>query len=204
MLDFWSKRLKYNHNNPFYVSASGTPVPLIVAVTFVVSLRHLLYAVTLMPTVRYLPLGWRASMSFWLTDETFAVVVNRMSCEYRSEFNWYYLGSALSMYGNGQLCTIIGLDAGMWLPGIENWGLDVAMAVTFIGIVVPQITSFPRLTCALTACFCSLLWHDWPHHTGLFAAAITAVTLAMLSEKVTGSGNSIKNSLDQRQLKDSP
>ena len=166
--------------------ASGTPVSLVIAVTFVVNLRHLLYAVTLMPSVRHLPLSWRAPMSFWLTDETFAVVVKRMSSEHCSEFNWYYLGSALSMYGNWQLCTIIGLLAGAWLPGIENWGLDVAMAVTFIGIVVPQISSSPRLICATTACVCSLLWHNWPHHTGLFAAAIAAVTLAMLTEKLTG------------------
>lgn len=163
--------------------AAGTPVVLIIAVTFVVNLRHLLYSVTLMPSVKHLPLRWRSSLSFWLTDETFAVVVQRMSPQHQSQFHWYYLGSALAMYSNWQLCTLIGITAGQWLPGIENWGLDVAMAVTFIGIVVPQITNMPKLVCSLSAVVLSLLWYDWPHHTGLFAAAITAVALAMITER---------------------
>jgi 4-azaleucine resistance transporter AzlC len=184
--------------------ASGTPVSLVIAVTFVVNLRHLLYAVTLMPCIRHLPLSWRTAMAFWLTDETFAVVVNRMSVEYRSNFHWYYLGSALSMYGNWQLCTIIGLAAGKWLPGIENWGLDVAMAVTFIGIVAPQITTSPKLICSVTACACSLLWHNWPHHTGLIAAALTAVALAMLAEHFQKKNNPHNDGSEQLPEKDTP
>ncbi len=162
--------------------ATGTPVGLIIAVTFVVNLRHLLYSITLMPSVCHLPLNWRLTMAFWLTDETFAVAVSRMAPEHRTQFHWYYLGSALAMYGNWQLCTLLGVTAGQWIPGIENWGLDVAMAVTFIGIVVPQIKTRPKLLCAISACCLSLLWHDWPHHTGLIAAAIAAVVLALTAE----------------------
>ena len=59
--------------------AAGTGWPLIVLTTFVVNLRHALYSATLAPFVSRLPLRWQLAIAFWLTDETFAVVVSRFS-----------------------------------------------------------------------------------------------------------------------------
>ncbi|ABC27770.1 predicted branched-chain amino acid permease (azaleucine resistance) [Hahella chejuensis KCTC 2396] len=162
--------------------AAGASPWLIVLTTFVVNLRHLLYAVTLIPMVRTLPQRWRAPMAFWLTDETFAVVAGRLASEHRGQFHWYYLGSALSMYLNWQLCTLLGLTLGEWVPDIENWGLDVAMAVTFIGIVAPQVVNRPRLAAVLAAGVCSVWWRDWPHQLGLFAAALTGILCGLGAE----------------------
>ena len=57
--------------------AAGSGWPIIVLTTFVVNLRHALYSATLAPFVSKLPHRWQIPLAFWLTDETFAVVVDR-------------------------------------------------------------------------------------------------------------------------------
>lgn len=57
--------------------ATGTPLPLILLTTAIVNLRHLLYALSLLPHVKPLPSRWRLVLGFWLTDESFAVAIAR-------------------------------------------------------------------------------------------------------------------------------
>ena len=61
--------------------ASATAFPVICLTVFIVNLRHMLYAATLMPHVREISLPRRTLMAFWLTDETFAVVSQRLETE---------------------------------------------------------------------------------------------------------------------------
>lgn len=58
--------------------------------------------------------------------------------------HWYFLGSALSMYINWQLCTWIGILVGQSIPNPDAWGLDFAMIVTFIGMLVPFVKNGPH------------------------------------------------------------
>jgi 4-azaleucine resistance transporter AzlC len=156
--------------------ASGTSIPLIILTTFVVNLRHLLYSVTVLPYVKNLSPGWKALIGFWLTDENFAVGIARFTQSDSSPYkHWYYLGSALFMYGNWQLCTWLGRTIGQLVPNAANWGLDFAMSVTFIGMVIPYVTNSPMLATVLTAGCVSLLTHTLPHQLGLMVGAIAGI-----------------------------
>ncbi len=53
--------------------AGGAGFAVVLATTFIVNLRHLLYSATLAPHVAHLPLRWRATLGALLTDEAFAV-----------------------------------------------------------------------------------------------------------------------------------
>ena len=132
--------------------AQGISLPFIVFATFVVNLRHALYAASLAPFMRSLGQRWLAPLGFALTDETYAVVIRRFHSEGQiKQGQWYYLGSALPFYLNWQLCTLVGIIAGTQLGDASAWGLDFAMTVTFIGIVVPLVKTRPMLACALVA-----------------------------------------------------
>ena len=89
--------------------SSATAIPVICLTVFIVNLRHMLYAATLMPHVRDIPLWKRVVMAFWLTDETFAVVSQRLydKTQTKSELLWYYLGSAVFMYTNWTFCSFL-------------------------------------------------------------------------------------------------
>ena len=101
--------------------AQGATVAVIVLTTFIVNLRHALYSASLAPYMRHLPQTWLAPLGFWLTDESFAVVIKRYrTCDASPYKHWYFLGSALAMYGNWQVCTVIGIIADTQLQGMTD------------------------------------------------------------------------------------
>ena len=167
--------------------AAGTGWPLIVLTTFVVNLRHALYSATLAPYVSRLPLRWRLAMAFWLTDETFAVVVSRFSSYSPAPgARWYYLGSGLFMYLNWQICTFLGLTIGQMLPDAAAWGLDFAMPVTFIGMTIPYLKNRPMVATALVAGVVALVTFSMPHKLGLMVASVAGILAGVLVERWSG------------------
>ena len=170
--------------------AAKTSWLLIVLTTFVVNLRHLLYAVSLLPYVKQLPQTWKLPIAFWLTDETFAVGIGRYNSSEPSAFkHWYYLGAALAMYLNWQVCTLLGITVGQLVPNAAEWGLDFAMSVTFIGMVVPYIENKPMGMAVTVAGVTALLGYGLPHKLGLMIAAIAGITAGVLSEKLLAENN---------------
>jgi 4-azaleucine resistance transporter AzlC len=165
--------------------AQGVSIPFIVLTTFVVNLRHALYSATLAPHVRHLSQKWLLPLGFWLTDETFAVVVTRYNRGDSSPHkHWYQLGSSIAMYGNWQLCTLIGLVAGQSFQGIENLGLNFAMIVTFIGLVVPAVQTRPILLSVIVAGVVALLAYPLDNKIGLILAALCGVIVGVVAEMV--------------------
>ncbi|HEY9644446.1 MAG TPA: AzlC family ABC transporter permease [Coleofasciculaceae cyanobacterium] len=165
---------------------AGTAVPLIILTTFVVNLRHLLYAVSLVPHLQHLTSSWKLPLGFWLTDEAFAVAIARYNQQDGSPYrHWYHLGAALFMYINWQVCTFLGLTVGQAIPNATAWGLDFAMSATFIGMVIPYVQNKPMLATVVIAGGVALLAHGLPHQLGLMVAAIAGITAGMLTEKWT-------------------
>ena len=144
--------------------AAHAPVAIIILTTFIVNLRHMLYSATLLPYLKHLPQRWRIPLAFWLTDETFAVTIHR----YRRKdspagAHWYQLGSSTAMYLNWQFWSLFGVLLGDRIPDASNWGLDVAMPITFIGMIIPFVKSWPMGVCVLTAGAASLITLPLPY-----------------------------------------
>jgi 4-azaleucine resistance transporter AzlC len=164
---------------------TGTALPLIILTTFVVNLRHLLYAVGLVPYLQRSPPLWKLILGFWLTDESFMVAIARYNQTDASPYkHWYQLGGATFMYFNWLLCTFIGLTVGQFIPNARSWGLDFAMAVTFIGMVIPYLVNRPMIVAVLVAGITSLLAHSLPHQLGLMVAALLGITAGVLCERL--------------------
>lgn len=164
--------------------SGGAGAAVVLLTTLVVNLRHALYSATLQPFVRHLPAHWRAPLAFWLTDEAFAVVQHRYAeDDHSAHKHWYFLGAALAMYLNWQLCTLIGVLFGQHVPNLAAWGLDFAMLATFIGVVVPMLRNWPQTAAALVAGVVALLCHGLPYQLGLLAAACCGIAVGLLLER---------------------
>ena len=148
--------------------------------TFIVNLRHMLYAATLLPHVAHLPARWRWTLGFLMTDETFAVMNGYYSSRQDSPHgHWYFLGSGLSMYVNWQAWTLVGLVFGAVFPQLQTMGLDYAMVATFIAIVVPQLNRLPHFGAALAAGIFAYVLKDLPFKLGLMSAVMIGVATGM-------------------------
>lgn len=160
----------------------GVGIVFIILTTFIVNLRHMLYSASLAPYMRHLSQKWLIPLGFWLTDETYAVVIGRYAQGDEGGKAWYHLGSAVAMYTNWQLSTLIGIVAGTQLQGLASWGLDFAMVVTFIGIVVPLIITRPMLMSALVAGVVAVLTYDMPNRLGLIVSALIGIGAGIVAE----------------------
>lgn len=159
--------------------AAGTLV--IWLATLIVNLRHMLYAAALLPRVQHLPARWRWALGFLLTDETYAVVDSYYRKHpHAPRGHWYFLGSGLAMYANWQGWTLVGLLFGAVFPQLQTLGLDFAMVVTFIAIVVPQLARWPHLGAALAAGGMAYGLKDLPFKLGLMAAVVAGVGVGLL------------------------
>ena len=162
---------------------AGSPIGIVVLTTFVVNLRHLLYAVGLVPYVKTLSPGWKIALGFWLTDETFMVAIQRYRQADQSPYkHWFHLGSALSMYSSWQLCTWLGLTLGQSLPNAVNWGLDFAMVVTFMGLTIPYLTTRPMVATVVVAGTTAVVARSLPHQLGLMAGAVAGIIVGVILE----------------------
>ncbi len=161
--------------------ASHASYAVIWATTLIVNLRHVLYGATLAPYVSHLPLRWRLALGAVLVDEVFAVAW----AHYRRHppgddvSPWHFLGSGLSMYLNWQLWTAAGLVFGAAFPGLQTLGLDFAMVVTFIAIVVPQLVALRFLAAAVTSGVLAFYWQAWPYKLGLLGAVLAGVAVGV-------------------------
>lgn len=164
--------------------AQGVAIGIIVLTTFVVNLRHALYGASLAPYVKHLSHRWLLPLGFWLTDESYAIVIRHYQQHDGSPYkHWYFFGSELIMYLNWQFWTLFGIVAGQQFKDLANLGLDFAMVVTFIGIIVPLIRNRPMLICAIVAGVTAVLTNGLPNRLGLMVAALAAIVAGIAAEE---------------------
>lgn len=165
--------------------AAGAPVAIVILTTFIVNLRHLLYSASLLPYLKNLPQHWRIPLAFWLTDETYAVTIHHYQENKTSKFrHWFQLGSSIAMYLNWQLWTFVGVMLGERIPDASSWGLDVAMPVTFIGMIIPFVKTSPMLVSVVIAGAASLLTFNMPYKLGIFLSAFIGILAGLTAEMV--------------------
>jgi len=167
---------------------ASAPVFIIIMTVLVVNLRHILYSIRFMPKIKQLPKWQRIPMAFWMTDESFSVASRFVDQENPSDIQLqrYYWGSAVAMYLNWILFTYVGILLGQYIPSVTNWGLDIAMVLAFIAIVVPLLKSNSHICCALVAVVSSIITMHWPYKVGLLFASLLAISVGVLIDKYGG------------------
>ncbi len=167
--------------------AGGASIPIIILTTFIVNLRHALYSATLAPFVKHLPQRWLLPLGYMLTDEAFVI----SSTHYNepgdlADKHWYFLGSELILFVCWQLFTWLGIFAGTYLQDVTRLGLDFALSVTFIGMLVPLVKSRPVLASVLVASVVAIATNGMPNKIGLMIAALAGVAAGVIFEMRSG------------------
>lgn len=161
--------------------ATKAAIWVIWAATFIINLRHLLYAANLVNHVRHLPQHWRFPLAALLTDETFAVMDLRYRERGSDRFaHWYYFASCIGMWTAWNICTYVGVVLGQSFPNIKEWGLQFAMVATFTGIVVPGLTTPPLWGAAITAGLVATYFNNLDYKIGLMLGALAGVGVGLI------------------------
>jgi 4-azaleucine resistance transporter AzlC len=150
---------------------TATPALVILGAVFLVNLRHALYSASVAPRLEHLPKRWKLGLAYLLTDEAYAGALPGFFAEPRSpNAHWVLLGSGFGLWAGWQLFTIAGVLIGSQMPA--DLGLEFALPLTFIAIVVPMLTTRARTAAAIIAGVAAIALASLPFKTGLLAATI--------------------------------
>lgn len=153
----------------------GTPAVVIWLTTFVINVRHVLYAADIAPRVAGLSRAWRAVLAYLLTDEAYVIAAlhyedKTASSPYKHVF---LLGAGMTLWTVWQLSTAAGIFLGAQIPA--SWGLEFTLALTFIGLIVPALRSRPAVAAAATAAIVAVATYQLPYKLGLLLAALAGI-----------------------------
>ena len=161
----------------------NAPLLTILFTTFIISSRHFLYGLSLREKMKILPGRWRYSLSFLLTDELFALSQNKKALRGRLRLI-YALVTGGTFYICWLLWNVLGIFAGSYLPDLTALGLDFAIAVTFIALLVPGINSLPALVTVFTASILSVTFKLMSFELDLVFASVIAMYSGYLTQNV--------------------
>ena len=167
---------------------SDTPLAVVVLTGVVVNLRILMYSASLAPYFEQYRTRWKAVLSYFLTDQAYALSVARYTDEARDEDagedgrrDWYYLGVAVTLWAVWVTSTVVGIGLGRGLPA--SWGLEFAVPLVFLALLVPRLTDRPTLAAAVVAGLVALVGRNLPFELGLPVAAIVGVLVGVGLER---------------------
>lgn len=162
---------------------AGVGLTSIMITTLLITSRHFLYAMAMRSQISPMRLRWRLTLGFLLTDELFAIANQGKQHTLNP---WYALGGGLSFYLGWNIATAMGIFAGQAIEDLDTWGLDFAIAATFIAIVVPSIKKPSVLFCVLVSLVCAVVCDLFAMEAGLLIAALTGMVSGTVYAKLTG------------------
>ncbi len=148
-----------------------------------VNMRMMMYSAALVPHLGGASLGMRVILSYFMVDQTFAVVVKKYE-EVPDlglpEKIAYYFGTLAPVAPLWYLFTYVGAVAGNVIP--PEYSLDFAIPICFIALTAPSMRSLPHFVAALVSVAGTLALIWVPYNLGLITTALVAMIAAVQVE----------------------
>ncbi|RCW50677.1 AzlC family ABC transporter permease [Halanaerobium sp. MA284_MarDTE_T2] len=136
--------------------ASNAAILAIVAMTFLVNLRHVLLSASLSLHLKNLPSFWYPILGFFITDEAFAVAMAEFdNVDHKKE---YYLALGIFSYLGWVFSSAFGAFLSEFINFKSGGALDFVLPAMFIVLLLIQISGRKDLFVAFTAAVLSLFF----------------------------------------------
>ena len=158
----------------------GAPLAVILITVLFINLRFTMYSASLAAYFRGAHPGVRALAAYLLTDQTYMIsLYGFTNREHRARQIAFYLGVGLPLWFGWQVATLVGALLGARLP--DAWGLDFAVPLTFIAMIMPAIRGRPTIAAAVVGGGVALAGHALPWNLGLIAGSIAGIMAGTLA-----------------------
>jgi predicted branched-subunit amino acid permease len=159
----------------------GIAVAAAVGTALVVNARHLMYSAALAPTFQRQPRWFRRFGPYLLIDQLFALATVRLEDDPDS-FRAYYLAAGALFWILWSVVVAVGLLLGPVVP--EEWNLEFAIPILFLGLLVLGIEHWPELVAALAGAGVTYLAARLPSRTGLLVGAFVGMIAGFVAERI--------------------
>lgn len=149
----------------------------------VVNLRMAVYSAAMAPLVRHLSTPRRMLAAFFLVDNAFALLQQRLhERPGDAQIFTYYAGLMVVLWPCWLLFCAVGVFAGNVIPA--SWQLDFAIPLAFIATLATTVRSMPLAAAALAGGVASTLLVAMPLKLGLVAACLVGLLSGLLAERL--------------------
>jgi 4-azaleucine resistance transporter AzlC len=153
--------------------AQNAAFVLIVLTAFMVNTRYIMYSAALAPHFKTLSLHWKLLLSYIMVDQAFAYsLAHYHKHPDLTEKQWYYLGTAIPSWVIWVCASLAGVLLGQTLP--SEWGLDFAVPLSFVAVLVPALKDRPALIAAIVGGVLATVFA--PTRAGVLVGALVGIT----------------------------
>ncbi|NLZ52844.1 MAG: AzlC family ABC transporter permease [Thermoanaerobacteraceae bacterium] len=157
---------------------SGISAIPIIATTLLVNLRHFLFSASLAPYFREIKQRFIPFISFFITDESFAVSIT--DAKQRPFSHIYFFSLYITSYSAWVLSTIMGSALGNLITNTKALGFDFALPGMFLALLCMQLNNFKFVLIALISGFLSILFlYTIPGNWNVILATILAAMIGV-------------------------
>jgi predicted branched-subunit amino acid permease len=140
-----------------------------------------MYSVALAPAFQKQPRWFRWLGPYLLIDQVFALTTIRPE-EDPDRFRSHYLAAGLTFWVLWMAVVGLGLLIGPVVP--EEWNLEFAIPILFIGLLVVGTETWPEVIAALAGAAVTYLVAGLPNRTGLLVGSVAGVAAGTIAERI--------------------
>ena len=164
------------------LAATGAPLAVIAIAGMIISLRFVIFSLSLSPYFRELPAGTRAFLSYFLSDNGYAHAITHFVHHPETTGRTaYYLGCVTLVWAVWTSASIAGIVAGAAIP--RGWQLEFTASLTFLALGVANMRDRASALAAIAAGTTALLAAALPYRLGLILGAFAGVATGILVER---------------------
>jgi len=160
------------------ISAGASPVVTLTSVA-VTNSRHFLYGAVLSEYLEDLSQSWKAFLSYFLVDQSFALshkfFKNNSSLKNK---HYYLLGSGSTLWFVWQISSLVGIFLGAVVP--DELGLSFAIPLTFLSLIIHEFRKPDHLIVIFVSGFLAIVFYEIPFKAYIIAASLGALIVALI------------------------
>lgn len=161
----------------------GAPALVILATAFIVNLRFVIYSAGSVPYFGGLPLRWRLTLGYFMTDTGFALFTHNVAQRANlPNTHWYFLGGGNVVAITWICSAVAGVTVGASFP--PEWRLEFAAVLAILALLAPFVRGRADFAAAVVAGVVALAASGLPLKLGLIAGAIAGIVAGTLTERM--------------------
>lgn len=161
---------------------SDAPILVVIVTAVIINLRMFMYSASIAPYFKDFAAKWKAGLAYILTDQAYALSIARFETDADVSRREYYVGAAVPLWIVWQIMTVVGVVVGASVP--DRWGLNFAVPLVFLALLVPAVDDRPTMVAALFAGTVAVLGTGWPLNLGLPVGAAVGILAGAAAERV--------------------
>jgi len=162
-------------------------LPAVVMLTaLTVNLRFAMYSASLAPHLQHLGRRWQLPLAYFLVDQNYTVSIHRFRYgepDWRARGHWYLLGGGVALWLTWQVSTAVGVFVGSGVP--PEWGLDFAIPLVFMVLLVPALRTRPHMVATLTGGGVATAAADMVLHLGIVVGALAGIMAGVIAARAS-------------------